>query len=168
MNGNGRDRRIDSDAEWAREVQRRLDALDRPQSIRIGDWVIAARDGELVATAPGRDAVTLTLPPSDKSSSDSAVRVMRVVSIVGSPSSGTWGLLYRGVPTINTLNRNNATATQILSALLALDPRYTTLDFNVAGPNGGPWTVTTPPGSLDGDGTLLAGGTNPGVSIQPL
>ena len=168
MNGNGRDRRIDSDAEWAREVQRRLDALDRPQSIRIGEWVIAARGGELVATAPGRDAVTLTLPPSAAAGSDGTGRVMRVVSIVGSPSTGTWGLLYRGVPTVNTLDRANATATQILNALLALDPRYTALDFDVAGPNGGPWTVTTPPGSLDGDGTLLSGGTNPAVSIQPL
>lgn len=35
-----------SDAEWARDVERRLTALERPQSLRIGQWTITQRGNE--------------------------------------------------------------------------------------------------------------------------
>lgn len=164
-NGDGRDRRIDTDGEWARSVERRLSA--RPNTARIGGWVLSEQDGEIVATKPGRGPVSITAALAGVDVGSGVVRVMRVVQLLGSPSSGTWGLLFRGLPTINTLPLT-ATPTAVLNAILALDPRYTALDFNVVGPNGGPWTITTPAGSLDGDSTLLGGGTTPSVGIQYL
>ena len=168
-NGNGRDRRIDTDGEWAREVERRLDALARQPTSRVGGWVLSERDGEIVATKPGRAAVNITRTLVAVDQPGGTERVMRVVTLVGPPTGGTWGLLFRGAPTINTLSIN-ATSTAVLNAILALDPRYTALDFNVTGANGGPWTITTPAGSLDADSTLLtaAAGVTPVVDIQYL
>lgn len=163
----GRQRQVDTDAQWGREVERRLAKLERPDTVRVGEWVVSSRDGELVATAPGRDAVSITAALSGASAAPTAGRIYRVVQLLGSPTSGTWGLVYRSNPTINTLSRS-ATSAAVLSALLALDPTYTALDFNVTGDNGGPWTIALPPGSLEGDGSLLGGGTAPYVDIQPL
>ena len=40
-----------NDAEWARQVDRRLKALESPRTIRIGNWVVSVSDisGSLVA-----------------------------------------------------------------------------------------------------------------------
>lgn len=164
-NGNGRDRRIDTDGEWAREVERRQRANERPETLRLSNWVLSVRDGEIIATTPGRAPVAITAALATATADTGTGRVMRLVQILGAPTSGTWGFLYRGAPTVNTLSRT-ATATDLLNALLNLDVRYTALDFNVTGPNGGPWYVTTPVGSLDADSTLLGGGTAPVVDIQ--
>lgn len=164
-NGNGRDRRIDTDGEWAREVERRQRANDRPQTLRLANWVLSVQDGEIVATTPGRPPVPITAALATAETPTGTGRVMRVVQILGGPTSGTWGLIYRGAPTVTTLSRT-AASTDLLNALLALDVRYTALDFNVTGPNGGPWYVTTPVGALEADSTLLGGGSSPVVDIQ--
>lgn len=165
-NGNGRDRRIDTDGEWALEVERRLRAMDRPDTLRLAEWVLSVDGGgEIIATKPGRAPVSITGALAAADTGTGTGRVMRVVQLLGSPGSGTWGLLFRARPTVNTIARN-ASATDVLNALLNLDVRYTALDFNVYGANGGPWYVTTPAGALEGDSTLLGGGTNPTVDIQ--
>lgn len=48
-----------TDPEWAREIQRRLAALEQSTTLRIGDWVLSGTDdGHLTAhTAEGRSAV---------------------------------------------------------------------------------------------------------------
>lgn len=40
-----------SDAEWARQVERRLRRLERPRSLRMGNWVVSVSPvtGALVA-----------------------------------------------------------------------------------------------------------------------
>lgn len=39
-----------TDAEWARDVERRLQALERATSLRVGQWTITGQgDGSLVA-----------------------------------------------------------------------------------------------------------------------
>ena len=162
--GNGRDRRVDTDGEWAREVERRLSAIEKTK--RIGSWVLSEQDGEIVATKPGRALVSITAALQTADAATGTGRVMRVVQLLGSPTAGTWGLLFRGAPTINTL-AINASATAVLNAILALNPRYTALDFDVVGNNGGPWTVTTPAGSRGGDATLLTP-TTASVDIQYL
>lgn len=42
-----------SDAEWARETERRLRLLENPRTVRIGMWVLSAISGRLIATKPG-------------------------------------------------------------------------------------------------------------------
>ncbi len=39
-----------SDAEWVRQMERRVAALERAQVVRVGDWTLSQRaDGNLVA-----------------------------------------------------------------------------------------------------------------------
>ena len=42
-----------TDAEWARNVERRLRQLESPNTARVGPWVLSAPDGDLIATKPG-------------------------------------------------------------------------------------------------------------------
>jgi hypothetical protein len=42
-----------TDAEWARNTERRLRLLESPRSLRIGPWVIGTVDGRLVASKAG-------------------------------------------------------------------------------------------------------------------
>ena len=134
--GNGRDRRIDTDGQWAREVERRLSAIEKTK--RIGGWVLSEQDGEIVATKPGRALVSITAALQTADAATGSGRVMRVVQLLGTPTAGTWGLLFRGAPTINTL-AINATSTAVLNAILndscsmkdvALIIRYYTLIRN--------------------------------------
>lgn len=44
-----------SEAEWAREIERRTTALERAQTARIGPWVLSAHDGRPVLTRPNAE-----------------------------------------------------------------------------------------------------------------
>lgn len=47
-----------TDAEWAREIQRRLEVLESATTVRIGQWVLSVKDGDLIAsTASGTQVV---------------------------------------------------------------------------------------------------------------
>lgn len=46
-----------SDAEWARETEKRLRQLESPNTVRVGPWVISSQEGELVATKPGEELI---------------------------------------------------------------------------------------------------------------
>lgn len=47
-----------TDPEWAREMQRRLTALEQSTTVRVGSWVLnGTEDGHLTATTTGRSAV---------------------------------------------------------------------------------------------------------------
>lgn len=46
-----------TDVEWARDIQRRLEALEDSTSVRIGDWVLNVKDGDLIATTIGTTVV---------------------------------------------------------------------------------------------------------------
>lgn len=57
-----------TDQEWARSVQQRLAALERPSLLRVGDWTIevdghgalvVSRDGRSVRIAGVQDAVNV-------------------------------------------------------------------------------------------------------------
>lgn len=48
-----------TDAEWARNIVRRIEALEAPGTTRAGDWVLSDRDGQL--TASRADGETLGL-----------------------------------------------------------------------------------------------------------
>lgn len=50
-------------AEWARDTERRLRALENPQSLRIGPWVITAVDGKLIAAKPAQPALEVGQEP---------------------------------------------------------------------------------------------------------
>lgn len=57
-------RRPKTDAEWAREVERRLSRLENPRSVRMGDWQISVSpvSGNLVADyVPTGRRVTLAV-----------------------------------------------------------------------------------------------------------
>ena len=51
-----------SDAEWARNTERRVAHLESPNTVRIGPWVISSQDGDLIATKPGEEIVFGTVP----------------------------------------------------------------------------------------------------------
>ncbi|AER47678.1 minor tail protein [Mycobacterium phage Dori] len=42
-----------SEAEWAREIDRRLKKVERSQTTRVGNWVLSEQDGRPVLTRPG-------------------------------------------------------------------------------------------------------------------
>lgn len=48
-----------TDPEWARDIQRRVEALEDSVSVRIGPWVLNVKDGDLIATSPGAEPVVL-------------------------------------------------------------------------------------------------------------
>lgn len=76
---------------------------------------------------------------------------------LGSPSAGTFTLTYRGRTTDPIAY--NATAANVKTALVALDDGFTSSDWTVTGSAGGPYSITTPRGSISGDGSGLTGGT---------
>jgi len=56
-----------TDAEWARNTEQRLKALEAPKTLRVGEWVLSVQEGHLLATKPGTtanltDPVTVTQP----------------------------------------------------------------------------------------------------------
>lgn len=46
-----------TDPEWARDIQRRIEALEDSTSVRIGDWVLNVVNGDLIATTRGTTVV---------------------------------------------------------------------------------------------------------------
>lgn len=46
-----------TDAEWARDIQRRIEALEDSTSVRIGPWVLNFKDNKLIATTKGTTVV---------------------------------------------------------------------------------------------------------------
>lgn len=81
-----------SEAELVREFDRRLKALERSQTARIGPWVLSAPDGRLLATRPGEAALEVGQPPTpevvDLSSRGSVVSDMNTADLanaVGMP-----------------------------------------------------------------------------------
>lgn len=143
-----------------RDFNKRIKALENTTTVRLGSWVISERDGELVATKPGRAPVDLTALVAEPDTSGLR-RIQRLVTLSGT-TGGQMALVYRGEPT--AAFAWNAPATSVLAAILALRTSYTALDFDVSGPNGGPWLITFPGGSLDADWSLLTGSA-PGVAI---
>lgn len=59
-----------SDAEWARETEKRLRQLESPNTVRIGPWVISSPEGDLVATKPGEEFTLGGIPEDDGAVSD--------------------------------------------------------------------------------------------------
>lgn len=53
-----------SEAELVREIDRRLKALERSQTARIGPWVLSAPNGRLLATRPGEEALEVGQAPT--------------------------------------------------------------------------------------------------------
>lgn len=51
-----------SDGEWARLVEKRLRGLEQPRSLRVGEWVLTAREGVLTANRPGQPPMPITGP----------------------------------------------------------------------------------------------------------
>lgn len=61
-----------SDAEWARDAEKRLRQLESPNTMRIGPWVISSEDGTLIATKPG-DRIEFGQLPDDEETTVSDV-----------------------------------------------------------------------------------------------
>lgn len=52
-----------TDAEWAREVQRRLEALESATTLRIGVWVLSVNSaGDLIASTAGGTVILAATP----------------------------------------------------------------------------------------------------------
>lgn len=151
-----------SDAEWARNTEGRLRRLESSSTtVRIGQWVLADRDGELVAlSADGRSYVlssaalsaTPTVTGTTAQASQSYTRVV-TVSYWGWATGGTFTLTFEGATT-DPIDFD-ASATAIQAALGDL-PNYAAGDFIVTGSNGGPWTIAMPGVSLTGDPSGLS------------
>ena len=53
-----------TDPEWARDIQRRIEALEDSVSVRIGGWVLNVKDGNLVASTVSGVTVVLAESPT--------------------------------------------------------------------------------------------------------
>lgn len=51
-----------TNAQWARDIEHRLQKMESPLTARIGDWVLSTQNGALVATAPDRAMAVLSDP----------------------------------------------------------------------------------------------------------
>lgn len=164
MSGRRTGRKPNTDQELIRDIIQGQNDEAKKSTQRIGSWVLSEVDGEIVATKPGRPPVVLTIPV-ELSTDTSEVTMQRVVTLVGNPTGGTWTLIYRGDPT--TALDDAVSAAALRAAIIALRTEYTTLNVDVSGPNGGPFVVTLPQGTLDADGSALTGGTTTDISITP-
>lgn len=155
-----------SGAEVVRNLARQVNAQENASTLRLGKWVLSVDGaGEIVATAPGR-TVNLTAPlAAAETRQRSGLHRTYTVTAEGSPTGGAFRLRFLGAWTDDI--DHDATSSDVRTALLALNSRYSTLDFNVTGSAGGPWTVIVPDlGPLSGDGSGLTGGTNMGITID--
>lgn len=59
MSGRNAGRAPRTNAEWARDVAKRLDRLENPQRVRVGSWLLSSRGGRLTASRDGRSEVFL-------------------------------------------------------------------------------------------------------------
>lgn len=159
-----------TDAEWARNTERRLRLLESPRSaIRVGAWTITVSGGELVATAPGRGEVNLTSPlgvGAAGSVLDGGLHREYLVTMGGAPDGGTFTLRFKNEHTEALDFDTDDDA--IKAALVALNPKYTSVDFTVTEEeSGGPWTVLVPNvGALSLGYVNLTGGTDPYVTVE--
>ncbi|WP_064442260.1 hypothetical protein [Hoyosella altamirensis] len=66
MSVNKRERKPNTDAEWSRDVQRRLDDAENPESARLGDWTMSTQDGtgSLIACHSDGGCVLIARKPS--------------------------------------------------------------------------------------------------------
>ena len=62
-----------TDIEWARDIQRRIEALEDSVSVRIGDWVLNVKDGNLVASTMSGVTVVLAESPTTASATRTAM-----------------------------------------------------------------------------------------------
>ncbi|WAB09532.1 minor tail protein [Gordonia phage Wooper] len=74
MSGTNTGRAPRTDAEWARDIQKRVAALENPSAARVGEWVITSRSGELVAA---RDGETVNLVTSDGVDEEAVTSIIR-------------------------------------------------------------------------------------------
>lgn len=152
-----------SDAEWARNTEGRVRRLESGSStVRVGQWVLADRNGELVAvSSDGRSYVLSSTAAAGTvaGAADAETSYTRVVTITltGWITGGTFTLTFEGLTTDPIAY--DASAEELKAALAAL-PNYAAGDFVVTGSDGGPWTVAIPGVSITGD--------NSGISYVPL
>ncbi|WP_280393226.1 hypothetical protein [Nocardia wallacei] len=139
----------------ARPAQCWIPNLDRNESDPTGKEVTA----DIFATGSGLLYTRQYTP----------INETQTVTITGTPTGGTFKLLYAGTPTGDIVY--NAASTVVQAALVAL---LGTGNVTVSGSAGGPYTVTLAGefagqanSLLTGDGTNLTGGTSPGVQVQP-
>jgi len=76
---------------------------------------------------------------------------------LGSASAGNFTLSHNGNPTGNIAY--NASAATVKAALAGISDSWTATQWTVTGSAGGPYTVTSPGGTLTGSGSGLTGGT---------
>ena len=62
-----------NDPEWARDIQRRVEELENSTSVRIGNWVLNVRNGNLVASTMSGVTVVLAESPTTTATTRSAM-----------------------------------------------------------------------------------------------
>jgi len=63
-----------TDPEWARDIQRRVEALEGSRNVRIGDWVLSMnKDGALVVSTMSGVTVVLAESPTTAATTRSAM-----------------------------------------------------------------------------------------------
>jgi hypothetical protein len=157
-----------TDREVMRGIRRRFDRLENPNTVRVGPWVLSVdADGELIATAPGRVvALTRQLAAANTAAGKPAgLHRTYVVTITGDPDGGVFQLRFAG--SLTEPLDYDATAGEVLAALVGLSSRYSAIDFDVQGSAGGPWTVTVPDfGPISTVWSGLTGGTMPAITVE--
>jgi hypothetical protein len=152
-----------------RGLGRRFDRLENPTTLRLGPWVLSVdASGEIVATNDQGRVVEFTRQIAAANAAapkPAGLHRTYLVTITGSPTGGVFQLRFAGGLT-DPLD-HDATAAEVKAALVALSSRYSALDFDVQGSNGGPWTITVPDfGPISAIWSGLTGGTMPAITVE--
>lgn len=94
MSGQGVGKPPRTDAQWARDVEQRLNALESASTVRVGNWVLTSQNGNLQATAPGKG--TLYLATSEGSPSVVAASPSTAVTGTSITWQDIWNLFTGG------------------------------------------------------------------------
>jgi hypothetical protein len=95
-------------AEWARDTDARLSALENPTSTRVGSWVLStSADGNLIASNVNGGSVVLATPPAGGESDPDAIQgnanpsvaVTRIASFTLPTAGGP--ITFDGVQTVS-------------------------------------------------------------------
>lgn len=72
MSGTAKTKPAKNDAEWARNTQKRLEAVENPTSVRVGDWVLStdASTGNLIGSNVNGGSVILATKPAASDNPD--------------------------------------------------------------------------------------------------
>jgi hypothetical protein len=87
-----------TDAEWARDTQRRLDKAENPTAVRIGEWVLSTTElGVLIASHVDGGSIVLARPPAAEQDPDALVTTGSVLKVAVTANSSSSPIIWNAI-----------------------------------------------------------------------